>query len=433
MCKQGGIIMRISIISDTHFGDQMGTLIEYDENGTLDKGRLYDKFHEAVGKNNDYLVLLGDILDFSIVGYVEAYQVAKKFFELILNDEVAKEIIYIPGNHDADMWHIVEHQVKIIRHMEKGEPPKPFRMSVPGLLDDRKTSKTKGFTLVDVDKNQNGPNYGGLYLDNITLQKPTTFNFAYPNLYFVTDEESLILTHGHYLERYWSFISEWVMKIAQEDLKVGGALSLEQMVGVNFPFNQLACSGVGQAGPLTKILYQIQREVKDKNLKRVKKYLDRLDNEIDQLTRYPWYKQYLEWFSDVFSSKIKKMIIDKLEEFEETRYNAEFIHKEEVQKRFWNFYDASLIEIDQLRSKGYEIPTPLKILFGHTHDPILWEETIERVPKTSPIKATGLRPIYLYNTGGWLRSLNEQGQEEFRGAGVFQYETDRGFSSVLIN
>jgi predicted phosphodiesterase len=433
--------MRIAVISDTHFGDPMCTLVEQGGNGKITKGPKYGDFKAAVGKQNDHLILLGDILDFSIASYQEAYNCAKAFFLWVQEDEIAKEMIFVPGNHDADLWHIVEHQVNIINRIEGGRPPRPFRMSVPGIIDDRKGSNVPGFTLAGVTAkfNQKGPKYAGLFLDQITVTEidgekkgePIPFNFAYPNVYLVTDEESVLITHGHYLETYWALAGEWSMKIAQEDLKIGGALDLMELVGINFPLSQLACSGIGQAGPLTKVIRQVQRDVKDGNPKRIKKYLNRLDHEVDKLTRFPWYKQYLEWLTDAASNAIKKLVLELIEDIQGTRYSDEFIHKKEVQARFMNFYGASLLEIDLLnRNYDYNIPVPWYVIFGHTHQPTPWGD--QNAPKTKPSPEVGMRPITLYNTGGWLNRVNENKEIEFCGAEVFVYESKKGFKSTSI-
>lgn len=425
--------MRIALISDTHFGDPMGTLIQKDSvSGLYGKGSKYEAFLQAVGVNNDYLILLGDIFDFSVSSYAEAYEIAKAFFLQIQQDNIANEMIYVPGNHDADLWHTVEHQVNIINQLNQGAPPRPFRMSVPGIIDDRQSSAHRGFTLAGVTpKGGDGPKYAGLFLDNITKPEgqATLFNFAYPNLYFVTDTETVLITHGQYFELYWAMTGEWALKIASEELEIGAAYDLKEMVGINFPLSQLACSGIGQAGPLTDVVRKVQREVKDGKLDTVKRYLDRLDDGLDELTSFPWYKQYLEWLTDSASNKIKEMILDYIKGMRETRYNKEFMHTKDVQERFLKFYNASLIEIDELnRDYGYGIQVPNSVIYGHTHRPTKWNDP--KAPKIGSVQAAG-RPIRLYNSGGWLESNND-GVREFCGAEVFIYETGNGFSSISI-
>jgi UDP-2,3-diacylglucosamine pyrophosphatase LpxH len=418
--------MRMAIISDTHFGDPMCSLVEIGDDQKPAINSKYQAFKEVVGKENDYLVVLGDILDFSIAGYRRAYECAKVFFLQAQRDSIAREMIYIPGNHDFDLWDTVEYEVNIINRIKENKPVRPFKRTVPGIIDDRPESRTEGLVLAGVSEREGADEtrYAGLFLDRITEPegRKTPFNFVYPNLYVVTKRgDPVLVTHGHYFERYWALAGEWALKIAREDLKVGALLSLKETVGINFPLSQLACSGVGQAGPLTRIVRLVQREVKDGNLKRVKKYLDRADNEIDKLTRFPLYKICLEWLTDVVSNNMKKKIVEALEKYEETRFNEDFIHKKEVQGRFMNFYNASMVEIGQLNDRyGYDIPMPRYVIFGHTHRPTPWGH--EDAPKTM-----GAQPVSLFNTGGWLYRQDERGEKEFVGAEVFIYDSEEGF------
>jgi hypothetical protein len=324
------------------------------------------------------------------------------------------------------LWDTIEYQVNVINRIKKVKPVRAFKNSVPGVIDDRKKSKKYGFTLPGVSERVHGETkYAGLFLDKIT--KPATaFNFANPNIYMVTDKgESILITHGQYIEKYWSSTSEWAIRIIQEDLRIGASLDLKEMIGINFPLSQLACSGIGQAGPLTYVVQKVQREVKDGDLKSVKKYLDRLDNEVDKITRYPFYKVYLEWFTDIASNKTKEMILNALENFEETRFNDEFIHKKEVQERFKNYYNASFIEIEELNNNyGYNIPKPRYVIFGHTHQPTPWGD------KKAPKMIIDGQIVTLFNTGGWLYKKGG----EFVGAEIFIYSSDKKtFESVSID
>jgi UDP-2,3-diacylglucosamine pyrophosphatase LpxH len=424
--------MRIAIVSDTHFGDPMCTLVTRSKTNKILPGTKYEDFKKAAGTDNDFLILLGDIFDFSISSYQEAYEHAKIFFFQIQRDHIAKEIILVPGNHDADLWHIAEHETNIINQIRNGQMPRPFHLSLPGFLDDRKGSPSRGFTLpgVRAKTGQKGPKYGGLYLDNITVTiqneekvgKPTLFNFCYPNIYMVTGNESVLITHGHYFDTYWV--------LGSEDVKVGEAFDLHEMVGINFPLSQLACSGVSQAGPLTKVVRQLQRDVKERDLKRAKKYLDRLKHEIDKMTRFPWSRQYLEWLTGVISDRIKNIVQKSIVTIGETRYDEEFVHTKKVQERFMNFYSSSLLEIEQLNMKyGYDIPPPRYVIFGHTHHPIPWKAP--KAPKAKVLLDVGVKSTTLFNTGGWL---NKKGDDllEFVGAEVFTYSTQEGFKSVSI-
>ena len=328
--------MKLAIISDTHFGDPAGTLVKPGKaKGTFAIGDKYPAFLKAAGTNNDYLVMAGDVLDFSIAPYDEAFAAAKVFFNQIKADNVAKEIIYLPGNHDADLWHTVEYQTNVINPISNGELPRPFRLSVPAVIDCREAKPSlvlKGVTV----KRGRGPRYAGLFLDNLA-DGGIPFNFAYPNLFIAANNETVLVTHGHYLEPYWAMAGEWVVKIAQEDLQIGGSLDLREMVGLNFPLSQLACSGIGQAGVLTPLVRQVQRDAKDGRVDRISKYLDRAGYELDRAAKFPWYKAYFEWLSDAAIFALKKFVLDAIKNVRATRFNQEFIYKREVQDRFARF------------------------------------------------------------------------------------------------
>lgn len=141
--------MRITIISDQHFGDPESALVTKDEETKkiIVNDNYFQKFKRAArqedengqnGHKNDYLVLLGDTIDFAIVGYEEAYEIAREFFKKIIENEIAEEIILVPGNHDFELWHICEYEVNVINQLKEKKPARHFRWSVPAIIDDRK-------------------------------------------------------------------------------------------------------------------------------------------------------------------------------------------------------------------------------------------------------------------------------------------------------
>lgn len=206
--------MKFAIISDLHFGSPHCLIVTGNLRDGFVFGEKYKRFKEAVGKDLDFLILAGDVFDFSISSYEDAYACGKEFFKQIKNDGVVREkgeksefgaVIYIAGNHDADIWHIIQHERNVIKRIERGDTPQAYAHSTAGIIDDRRASPTYGFTL-DNTKPQGGgqKKYGGMFLDKITTDPgqvggETTFYFAYPNLYVVTDAGTILVTHGQYL------------------------------------------------------------------------------------------------------------------------------------------------------------------------------------------------------------------------------------------
>jgi UDP-2,3-diacylglucosamine pyrophosphatase LpxH len=426
--------MRVAVLSDTHFGDPLSTLVS---SGPRERepaiGPAYEPLARAVGKV-DYLVLLGDILDFSVASYADAYRQARCFFRRVAEDGLAREILYIPGNHDFDVWHTVEHQVNVINRLEQGQLPRAFKRSVPGVIDDRRRSQK--FLLPDVvphrDREEPEAHYGNLFFDDITREasngrvrgRKLTFNFAYPNLYLVTDAgESLLLTHGHYFEAFWSVAAEWTALLAHDDLELeGDQMSLREVVGINLPLHQLACTGIGQARPLSQIARTLQREAFQGRSDTLAKYFDRLTERVrsDRSRRWPQ-RMFAAWALRWTSSKFRSLLAT----LEHTRYSREFLTRPSVRERFRQYYRYSLAETERLRAEhGIDIPRPKHIVFGHTHQPISFEaEELVDVVDGNPVR--------FCNTGGWL--LREEGSSlDFVGAEVLLYETGSGVRSVSI-
>lgn len=419
--------MKLAIISDTHFGDDNSQLVAMpDGKAGPAIGPKYAELLAAVGGQGvelDYLVLAGDILDFSVASYDKAYRCAKVFFQALKADKVTKEIVYLAGNHDADIWHTVQQQRHIINKIAGGGQPDPFQHSVSGVIDDRAGSKDNLLRLTGVSpRAEEGlPRYGGMFLDKLTNPE-TNFAFAYPNLYIVTDNESVLVTHGQYLESYWAFLGEFSTFIAGDDLKIGD-MDVEEMVELNFPLVQLSCSGVGQAGVFTDNLVKpVQLDVKDKNLKRIVKYLKKFKQWVGDLADDNCLK---EWIYELAAGKAGDMLLDTLKNAESTRYSDAFLNDPKVRERFRNFYKASLLEIGAINASGANIPAPWRVVFGHTHQPIAWNDA--RAPKFDTVSSATPRRLTLHNTGGWLIDGGK-----FVGAEIFLYETGKGFSSVRV-
>jgi UDP-2,3-diacylglucosamine pyrophosphatase LpxH len=430
--------MRIAVISDTHFGDPLCTLVTNGHDGEPQLGPAYPALRNAVGKV-DYLILLGDILDFSVASYERAYKQAQVFFRAVQRD-IAQQIVYLPGNHDFDIWHTIEHQVNVINQLKQGELPRAFKWSVPAVIDDRRPSLEDKFLLPDVkakpEWHENHASYGNLFLDHITRQrspktgravgKKLTFNFAYPNLYLVTESgECVLLTHGHYLEAYWAIAAEWALRLAHEDLGLEepGELNMREMVGLNLPLNQLACSGIGQSEPLTDLIRIVQTEAHAGRTDSLRRYLDRLvsaigrENGISRATRWARIRA-LRWLEKRFLSMVQRT--------ERTRYSTEFFRRPEVRERFRKYYGYSMNEIERLqREYALDIPAPDYVVFGHTHQPIPWGsgELVDNV---------GGKDVRLCNTGGWLLKQGPGDSLDFVGAEVLLYESGRGLYSRSI-
>lgn len=427
--------MRLVIISDTHLGDTNSVMAFREKTSReIILGSKYVDFIKKVkaqfnGESADYLILLGDTLDFSIASYTEAYEIGRFFFQKLKEDNICKEIIYMPGNHDYDLWHTVEYETNVTNRLKNSKLPKPFRQSVPAIIDDRQGTPTEGLTLLNVTPQveKDRPKYAGLFLDNIT-NPPTPFNFVYPNIYLVTPDESIIITHGQYLDVYWSMLGKWALKIIADDLDLHDPrlMDLKEMIQVNFPLCQLNSSGLGQAGPLTGVIQKLEHEIKEKYFDRLKIYFYRMDQEIKKK-----HTGVSRFFIRLALKLFTHEIIKGLSRSKAARYREDFLENKEICERTQDYYTSSIYEINGIKEKyNVEIPFPTTMIFGHTHKAIPFGS--DKAPILNMSQLPPEKKFTMYNTGGWLSSFNERNQPDFCGAEIFFYETGKGISSVSV-
>jgi predicted phosphodiesterase len=425
------VAVRLAIISDTHFGDGNCALVTRDVNGQYRQGPKYAELRKSLGGKVNYLVLAGDVFDFSIASYDEAYGYARAFFQWLRDEDLAERIVYLAGNHDADMWYIQLHQVHVINRVINHLLPKEFRHSVPAIIDDRQGAEK--FFLHGISRHENRLPYGGLFLDNLTLPA-TNFNFAFPNLYIVTDRDTVLVTHGQYLESYWSGLGTLMLAVAADDLGLTdpGQLNIGNLVQLNYPLNQLACTGFGQAGILTdRVVRPLEVDFQTHNLDRAKKYLDRLQIWLNGrlACQGGFCCRFRKLLRRWLLAWAKGLVVEKLLDLRPARRRKDFARSE--RRLIEAYYRACLKELEMVNRQGtVNVPSPNRIIYGHTHEPAGWGDERVCFDLEPGLGDGSVRRVTMHNTGGWLYEDGAHGR--FCGAEVFLYETGRGFKSVRI-
>ncbi len=429
--------MKLAIISDTHFGDDTSQLAT-----TAGLNRpVFALFAAAAGERNDYLVLLGDIFDFSVADYAKAYQIAKNFFVAVKQANLAREIVYLPGNHDFSFWHIVMHQANVINRIAAGLTPKR-RWVVPAVLDARPDTADPEVTLVGVDVNRarakgraDEPKYGGLFLDRLSGARRAdrlVFNIAFPNLYVIAPGgETTLLTHGQYFDPYWSFTMTLAREILKSDLALGGGPDpdVEDIVAVNFPLNELASAGLGQAGPLTANVREIQAMAKAGRTRDLEVYLHRARDYADRSITFPgWWGAVKERISDECLNGARDAVLDIVRrsgQDQGPRGNESFLRDPSVRANLRTYLRAGQLEMRSLREQHrLDVPDVTRLVFGHTHIPTPIGPTAEG--PASPVirfECTG-KTIAVHNTGGWLRSEAETAAGRPIGASIIRFDSE---------
>lgn len=160
---------KIVVISDTHFGDQTQMLADREQ---------VDRFIGVLGGRGEIseLVLLGDLLDLWTKTLVPALADARYFIEAISKLENVGRVVYVPGNHDHQMFMDAFHLEVDVRVMQ-GD------LTIPLFMPARF--------------------YGDTIISGLASHKThVEFQMVYPFIVREVGGREVVLTHGHHLDFY---------------------------------------------------------------------------------------------------------------------------------------------------------------------------------------------------------------------------------------
>jgi predicted phosphodiesterase len=421
--------MRLAVVSDLHLGAPSSRLVLCKEE-PFRIGEDYDAFKDAVGKGNDYLILLGDVFDLSVAGFDTVYKAAKVFFRKVREDRLADQVIYVPGNHDFSVWNLLAQQINVIKQVEDGDPVRTS-LAKTGVLKEAPVGKENPLTLWDAHPDPETKRFGGLFLDHLACDDPPTpdtclpFNVAFPNLYFVPENGcTVLMTHGHFFERYWSLAGEVAVAVAGEDMQPPNpkVLSIEDWCRLNCPLNELASASLGQTGPLVPIVNGIQQDVGEHKVARLKRYMGNAVRFLDAEIRGSLITEVL---SDTALRILERFALRKLSDPGRARHDRDFFERRDVRIRIRDYLLACEMERARMLTlpNPVSVPVPEILLCGHTHEPIGMDP-----PVMFDEPGVG-QPVQIRNSGGWLPHADET--QPFPGA-VFRYDSVAGWSFVRV-
>jgi hypothetical protein len=425
---------KIVVLSDLHLGDPSSALVEStgqevsadlphgEASAPLQQGSqgaaivepdlewLRNGLRELRVEKVDYVVLAGDALDFSIAPFKEAYSAGRRFFTALRRLDIVEEIIYIPGNHDKDIWDSVQKEVNVFRRLRERRNPADFPYEQPGIID--LPSEGDGVLNLPGVNYARGrkrkKQYGDLFLEGLFPKaEHIPVSVVYPSLYVIlpslsrsdAERQWILVTHGHLFELAWVFITEVfgeMFKQGADDPPKGGLKWLEEC---NIPANSLICTGLGQGGPSTRFLRLMQEELKHGKPYRATKVVKAFTKWLDERVDYGF---PLEIAQDAFLLLGEKLIIHELNRLEPARGSETFLS--DRKKFISDFLDATRLSMSAMRAEGI-VPAnvaeyPDCVIFGHTHLPIF-----AATPQTLEITDSdgGQRGIRFVNTGSCLR------------------------------
>lgn len=373
--------MRIAIISDTHLGDASSRFVD-------DKGRFspelpaYQSLKNGIlentgGKPLNHLVLCGDIMDFAIESVSKAITVARPFFAQIAGDRLAESVVYVPGNHDKQVWDGLEWDTSVLGNLSDYRDPTPFKRVQPAHIDTTGKLTLPGLSV------QATSNVGDIFLKGLFRELPSNpqIAIAYPNLYIAHQGKTMIVTHGHLFETAWVLLSDLLHGVAG----LPDEPNLAQLEEWNVPLTSMSCTGVGSGGEVSQLFYKIEREAYEKKTDTLsttlERILPRLKDEFGMnclvRTLFP-------------NSLVRRAILSLVsKKAEDPRAPTDYLADPMRLKHF-----ASFLRATDAQLRNLSLPASDTLIFGHTH---------QAINSDKPYRPKSFPNMTLFNTGGWLK------------------------------
>jgi UDP-2,3-diacylglucosamine pyrophosphatase LpxH len=353
------VIKKAAVVSDLHLGE---------ESSLLSSSSNIGRFAEQIARLGeiDELILIGDVMDFSLASLEEAYGNAQCFFKIICDLDTINEIVYVPGNHDHHLWFQLVEQDGFINKLANGELPPSENEYLSRFVD-------KFFP--------QGNN--GTFLDPLftNCQCQAKLRIKYPHHLRAFNKSHYLFTHGHFLED--------VFKPVNIILEPG---SLAELEAFNCLWLEAMWYHVGQSGRLGELVEEAYDDFKKG---REEKIYQVADSAIDVLRERAEISAVPAWV-------LKRYIRHKLKKLAKKQLTRSSMRGTTISENLIadtkEYIDKFILCRYGRRSIEKQIPTPFTFVFGHTH----------RHFDDSAVDIDGLE-YGLINTGGWLREDQENG------------------------
>ena len=402
-------------MSDLHFGAETSLLTDLSDNyqpryreASPVLLRLMDCLRTLIKRQADAarptLVLAGDVLELALSETHEAAMTFEKFLTLAFpggdDDLFAREIVYVPGNHDHHLWE----RTREIQYMD-------YLTSVPpGAPLGREWHITRLFAR-DV-----GARYPEQQLlTALARRHPQLADLsvvaAYPNMGIRSRDGSraVVFTHGHYIEPLYTLISDLKGLIFPERPIPDTLVELETE---NFAWIDFFWSTMGRSGDAGKQVQQIYEMLATKSGQ--KELGKRLAAGI--VSRY---------FSD-------NLVPDAVERFAVEKVIAAMAARAMATERgdvdqplgadatqgLARYVSGPLARQLKHECKSLGMPQHVALVFGHTHKPFERSSNIANYDNV----------VDIYNTGGWVVDSVER--TPLHGAAIVLVDHD-GHSAAL--
>lgn len=404
-------------LSDTHFGEEDSLFTNLKTASTKTDPlqpspvmiQLIKCLRNLISTNNNdvkpTLILNGDILELALATTNEAAMVFERFLELAMpkDDELFKEIIYIPGNHDHHLWELARETQYVKYFLDEPDKLLQIPWHTTKLFIDPETHPTLSFMLTNLSERAPDVN-------------KTSVKVAYPNLGLFSEDKKrcVIFTHGHFVEPLYQLMSTLKSLIFPDRKKPEHIWDIE---AENFAWIDFFWSTMGRSGEVGQDIERIYEKMHDKEA--LKQLLNNMvDNLADKYDLPGW---------DFATAKLLKAVlggaVNSLAGLERTLMEKPLSDGAEKGLRaYFNgpVYKQIHDELEITEDNEADVLGDVTLVFGHTHKPFQEDMNFGKYPGW----------VNVYNTGGWIvESVNP---EPLHGGSVVLLDKELNVASLSM-
>ncbi|MCC7297555.1 MAG: metallophosphoesterase [Bacteroidia bacterium] len=334
---------------------------------------LRDVFAKNPQVKKPKLVLNGDLMELAFTTENQAGMAFQRFVELTMPENEADwmfdpEFVIIPGNHDHNLWETARYG-NFIEELEKMKPHEFIKPSI---------HITKMFNPVKI----NCQFLTGLLRMYPHLRaKGAMVTTAYPALAQLNNatDKCLIISHGHFIESMYSFISILDKMIFPERVEptILSDLEQENFAWIDFFWSTLGRSGT--PGNDLSLMYD-----KMQNPEEVSKMIENFCTSVANHEK----NFILRYLEKNILEEVVQFLIEKAIALEKNQNGVLTPDTQLGLKKYLEVFIKNQLDFEL----NGAIPTKVSFLFGHTHKP--FEQDIEFSEYEGMVK--------VFNSGGWV-------------------------------
>jgi hypothetical protein len=324
-------------------------------------------------KRKPTLVLNGDVLELALATDNIAAMAFERFIELILPQNgdalVAKEILFLPGNHDHHLWESAR-ETQYLKFISG---------KVPGTFLDIPWHTTKMFNPA--------PPIVGSFLTEIIRRYPHLQDVSavtvYPNLGLLSLDEHrcVIFSHGHLTESIYRLMSTLRTMVFPVRTAPSAPWDFE---AENFAWIDFLWSALGRSGDVGKDMELVYDTLQSK--KQLQRLISNLAAGIVKDYGKPCWPR---WIQSRILGFVLRMTLGRLGGMERSDSSGPLSQEGEAGLQE---YLEKLLRGQMLIEHDQTIPPEVTFVFGHTHKPFQKDMHFYGYPDWTSV----------YNSGGWV-------------------------------